>query len=155
MNNYLKFAICVLIPFVVGGFSSAFTIEAIPTWYTTIQKPSFNPPNWIFAPVWSTLYVLMGVSFYLVLTHPSSVSKQGAIFAFILQLTLNFFWSLVFFKWHEIGWAFIEIIAMWIAILFMIRRFYLIHPLAAYMNIPYILWVSFASVLNGTIYYLN
>lgn len=155
MNNYLKFAICILLPFAVGGISSRFTIDAIPTWYTTINKPSFNPPNWVFAPVWSTLYVLMGVSFYLALNHGKTNNSRWVIVTFTFQLILNFFWSFIFFKNNAIGMAFIEIILLWLAILIMIASFYKVKPLAAYMNIPYLVWVTFASILNGSIWMLN
>ena len=155
MNNYLKFAICILLPFAVGGISATYTIEAIPNWYTTIQKPSFNPPNWVFGPVWTTLYVLMGVSFYLVLQKCTKEQVKSVVAIFGIQLTFNFFWSIIFFHWHAIGLAFADILLMWVSILLMIRWFYKISPLAAYMNIPYILWVSFASLLNGSIYLLN
>jgi len=120
------------------------------------NKPSFNPPNWIFAPVWTTLYILMGIALYLVWKSTATASiKQTAILLFVVQLTLNFFWSILFFKFQLTGWAFVEIIAMWVAILFTILWFGKISSTAAWLLVPYICWVSFASLLNYSIWKLN
>ena len=94
-----------------------FTVNAIATWYMTLHKPSFNPPNFIFGPVWTLLYVLMGISFYLILKEPASDTRKKSIIIFITQLVFNFFWSIIFFNLHLIGAALIEIIAMWLSIL--------------------------------------
>jgi benzodiazapine receptor len=141
----------------VGGIAGYFTSSGVEGWYATANKPWFNPPNWIFAPVWTTLYVMMGIALYLVWrteTISSSV-KQTAIFLFVIQLTLNFFWSLIFFKMQQPGWAFAEIITMWLAILFTILWFGKISSTAAWLLVPYIFWVSFASALNYAIWKLN
>ncbi|MBK7666471.1 MAG: tryptophan-rich sensory protein [Sphingobacteriaceae bacterium] len=126
----------------------------MPLWYSTLSKPSFNPPNYLFGPVWTTLYILMGISFYLV--YQASQRKKGkVIFIFITQLVLNFFWSIIFFAWQQPGFAAIEIIAMWLSIAYMIYVYYPIHKVASLLQIPYLLWVSFATVLNISIFLLN
>lgn len=140
---------------VVGGFSGFLTANAIGTWYTTLNQPSFNPPNWVFGPVWTTLYLIMGISLYRIWSLPISEERNNAIKIFALQMTLNFFWSLIFFKWHLIGLALAEIIVMWFMIATMIHHFRKLDAAAGYMNIPYLLWVSFASILNGAYYFLN
>ena len=144
-----------LTPFIVGGISGLATFNGLKNWYNMIEKPSFNPPNYIFGPVWSALYFLMGISFYLIVKRPKSELRKKAIIIFLLQLFLNFCWSFIFFQFHQIGLAFLEIILIWISILFMIIRFYKINKYAALLQIPYLLWVSFACFLNGTIWYLN
>jgi translocator protein len=153
----MKLFISILIPLLVGGISGYFTSSGVEGWYATANKPWFNPPNWIFAPVWTVLYVMMGIALYLVWrteTISSSV-KQTAVILFVIQLTLNFFWSLIFFKMQQPGWAFAEIIVMWLAILFTILWFGKISSTAAWLLVPYICWVSFASVLNYAIWELN
>ena len=153
----MKLFISILIPLLVGGIASYFTSSGVEGWYATANKPWFNPPNWIFAPVWTALYVMMGIALYLVWrteTISSSV-KQTAVLLFVIQLTLNFFWSLIFFKLQQPGWAFAEIIVMWLAILFTILWFGKISSTAAWLLVPYICWVSFASVLNYAIWKLN
>jgi translocator protein len=153
----MKLFISILIPLLVGGISGYFTSSGVEGWYATANKPWFNPPNWIFAPVWTVLYVMMGIALYLVWrteTISSSV-KQTAVILFVIQLTLNFFWSLIFFKMQQPGWAFAEIIVMWLAILFTILWFGKISSTAAWLLVPYICWVSFAAVLNYAIWKLN
>jgi translocator protein len=152
----MKLIVSILLPLLVGGLSGYFTSPDIQGWYATVNKPSFNPPNWIFAPVWTTLYILMGISLFLVWKSESDKAvKQTAFILFIVQLTLNFFWSIIFFRLQQPGWAFVEIIAMWLAILFTILWFGKISSLAAWLLVPYICWISFASVLNYAIYKLN
>lgn len=154
-SKYILLFFAIMIPMLVGGVSGFLTAEAIPGWYATLNQPSFNPPNWIFGPVWTTLYLLMGISFYKILQLPASKDRTEAINVFYLQLMLNFFWSLIFFRWHLIGLALVEIIVMWISIAFMIHKFKKLNKFASYINIPYLCWVSFASVLNASYYFLN
>ena len=155
MPKSLKLIIAILLPMVVGGFSGFLTANSINDWYVTLNQPSFNPPNWVFGPVWTTLYLIMGISLYRIWRLPATEERNQAIKIFALQMTLNFFWSLIFFKWHLIGLALLEIIVMWIAIAMMIHHFRKLDAAAGYMNIPYLLWVSFASVLNGAYFILN
>jgi len=154
MNNAVKLLIALAIPLLIGFSGSFFTVSEIGSWYQTIQKPSWNPPNWIFGPVWTTLYVLMGISLFLV--WRSTASQKGvAIILFSIQLVLNFFWSFIFFKQHQTGFAFAEILALWLMILLTIFAFGSINKLAAWLLVPYISWVSFAAILNFTIWQLN
>jgi translocator protein len=157
MNNILKIIIAIAIPLIAGGISGFFTTSEISGWYQTITKPSWNPPNWLFGPVWTMLYILMGIALYLVWKNETAEAsiKRTAIILFAIQLLLNFFWSLIFFKQHQIGWAFIEIIAMWFFILLTIFAFAKVNTAAAWLLVPYICWVSFASILNYTIWKLN
>jgi tryptophan-rich sensory protein len=155
MNKFLKLVLCILVPLSVGAISGIATSRGVNGWYKTIHKPSFNPPNYLFAPVWTALYILMGISFYIILQTPHIKSKKYALSVFFIQLLLNSAWSFLFFKYHLIEVAFIEIIIIWISIICMILAFYKINKTAAYLQLPYLLWVSFASILNGAIWWLN
>ena len=155
MKHILKLILCITLPLIVGGISGYATSANINNWYVFLNKPSFNPPNYLFGPVWTTLYLLMGISFYMILQSPINEFRKKAITLFYIQLFLNFWWSFLFFKFHLLGSAFIEILMMWASILSMILLFYKVNKTAALLQIPYILWVSFASVLSGSIWYLN
>ncbi len=155
MNKYLKLFCCILFTLSIGAVSGVATSSGINNWFMELNKPFFNPPNFLFGPVWTILYILMGISFFLILQSPINMSKRKAIIIFFIQLTLNFFWSFIFFKFQLIGLAFIEIILIWIAILTMIIEFNKINVAAARLQIPYLLWVSFATLLNGAIWWLN
>jgi tryptophan-rich sensory protein len=139
----------------VGAISGIATAGGIDDWFYALNKPFFNPPNFVFGPVWSILYLLMGISLYLILSQTLSPQRTRAIVIFGIQLTLNFAWSFLFFKYRLLGIAFIEIIMIWVSIVFMIRSFYSLNKTAAYLQIPYLVWVSFASLLNGSIWFLN
>ncbi len=155
MNKLLKLFLCILIPLAIGAISGIATSSGLNDWYMTLNKPVFNPPGYIFGPVWTVLYILMGVSLYLIWQSPVSEQRTRAIALFAIQLFLNFWWSFFFFKFQLLGVAFLEIILIWMSIVAMIYAFYRIHKPAAYLQIPYLLWVSFASVLNGAIWWLN
>lgn len=152
MNKLWKLIISILLPFLASAIGGFFTVDSISTWYAGLIKPSFNPPNWIFGPVWSILYLLMGISLYLVWIKKYN---KPAFMLFGIQLFLNALWSILFFGMRMPLFAFIEIIFLWIAILMTIIFFYRINKISAYLLIPYILWVSFAAVLNFTIAVLN
>jgi tryptophan-rich sensory protein len=139
----------------VGSISGIATSQSVDTWFVGIIKPSFNPPNYLFAPVWTVLYLLMGISFYLILTANKTTQRKKAIIIFSIQLLLNFCWSFLFFKYHWLGIAFIEILLIWLSIISMILIFYKVNKTAALLQLPYLLWVSFASILNGAIWWLN
>jgi len=133
----------------VGFLGSIFTTSSIPTWYATLSKPFFSPPNWVFAPVWTTLYILMGISLYLVW------QKRKIPSVFWIQLILNFTWSIIFFGLKNPMLAFVNILALWIAIFLTIKSFSKINKLAGQLLYPYITWVSFATLLNLAIVILN
>ena len=152
----MKLIISLLIPLVTGFVSGFFTSGGVKGWYATANKPSFNPPAWIFAPVWTLLYILMGIALYLVWkSNPPKQLKKTAIVLFAVQLALNFCWSFIFFYFQQTGWAFVEIIAMWLMIQLTIIYFGKISRTAAWLLIPYLAWVSFAALLNYSIWQLN
>jgi tryptophan-rich sensory protein len=154
LKNILKLIICLIVPMLVGGISGVATVAGIKDWYVHLNKPFFNPPNYLFGPVWSILYLLMGVSLFMIL-QSKSITKKKAISIFFVQLFLNFWWSFLFFKFQLLGISLIEIVLMWLSILWMIIEFKKINKTAAYLQIPYLAWVTFASLLNLAIWYLN
>lgn len=156
IKSTIKLIAAILICLGAGLIGSVFTSPAIPTWYAALQKPIFNPPNWIFAPVWTTLFILMGISAFLVWERGIKKKKvKIALVMFSAQLMLNILWSLLFFGLRSPFYAFIEIIALWLAIILTILRFKEISKPAALLMLPYIIWVSFAAVLNIAIFALN
>jgi translocator protein len=147
------FAFCCLL---IGGIGSISTTPQIPTWYATLNKPFFQPPNYLFGPVWTLLYIMMGISAFMIWDKKISKKvKNSALTAFAVQLFLNAAWSPIFFSLHWLFIAFIVIVALWSAIVLTIKKFYPISKSAAYLLIPYLLWVSFASVLNLSLWLLN
>lgn len=157
MQKYLRVIYIVAICLAVGYLSSLVTIDSVKTWYLTIEKPFFNPPNWIFGPVWTLLYILMGIGGGLVwnqLENNKELVKKGLLF-FTVQLLLNALWSYLFFGLHNILLALIEIILLLLIIIETYLIFKKIDKTAGKLFIPYILWVSFATVLTISIYILN
>jgi tryptophan-rich sensory protein len=153
MNNGIKLSLCILLPLAIGAIAGYNTSLNITSWYLMLNKPSFNPPNYLFAPVWTMLYILMGISFFIIIKQNKMNKKLVLIY--FLQLLLNFFWSFIFFNFHQLGYALFEIILLWLSILVMVVLFFKSNKLAGLLNIPYLLWVSFASILNYSIYILN
>ncbi len=154
-TKLLKLVLSLALPLTAGAVAGLATVNAIPEWYSTLKSPPFSPPNWIFGPVWTVLYLLMGLSFYLVWTEPASRLRNIAMILYSVQLLLNFCWTFLFFYFKQIGWAFAEIVVLWIFIAGMIVLFYKVRRAAAYLNIPYLSWVSFAAVLNAAYFLLN
>jgi translocator protein len=182
-NNLLKLLLSIIICELAGAIGSFFTFSEINIWYKGLNKPFFNPPSWIFGPVWTILFVLMGVSLYLVWSKKWGDSvgflnkiggenrkawntwsqrffngtwqKANIILIFVLQLVLNIAWSIIFFGMHFPGAAFFELLMLWFAIVFTIINFYRVSKTAALLLLPYILWVSFAAILNYFIWILN
>lgn len=179
INNFLKFVIAVAISEMAGVIGAIFTAPSVAGWYTTLTKPALNPPGWIFGPVWTTLYFLIGVSLYLVwkrnwkVIHPlweksgkawnplserlwrGDLQKVNIIGIFIGQYILNILWSVVFFGLHRPDFALFVILALWVSIVYLIINFYRVSKLAAWLLLPYILWVSFATYLNYAFRALN
>jgi len=153
--NIIKLITTIGLCLLAGGIGSLATMPAINSWYVTLNKPSFSPPNWLFGPVWTALYILMGIAAYLIWREAGSKNIKGALIIFVMQLLLNIFWSLIFFGLRQPGWALGEIIVMWMAILATILAFYPISKIATGLLIPYLLWVTFASFLNLMIVRLN
>ena len=157
MNNVTRILSIVVGCLVIGYFSGIVTRSAITDWYPTLIKPSFNPPNWIFAPVWSALYIMMGVAAGLVwnkIEFQKEAVKKAIIF-FAIQLGLNALWSYLFFGLHNPMLAGLEIIILWLMIYETYVQFSKINKIAGYLFLPYIAWVSFAAVLNASIWWLN
>jgi benzodiazapine receptor len=154
-NQVLNFTMSIAPPLLVGAIAGMFTSKAIPEWYASLNQPSFSPPNWVFGPVWTALYILMGISLFFILRLPPDAARRRAIWIYCIQLFLNFCWSFLFFFFKNMGLALVEIILLWITIVLMLLYFYKLKPLSAYLNIPYLLWVSFATALNGAYYLLN
>jgi translocator protein len=146
----------ILIPLMVGYIGAIVTLAQITTWYSTLSKPWWSPPNWLFGPVWTTLYLLMGIALFLVWReglHRRDV--RFAILIFGVQLALNLLWSVVFFSFHALFGSFIIVMLLWLAILANIIAFLIISKWAGLLLVPYILWVSIASYLNYSVYLLN
>jgi len=140
----------------VGVIGAAFTAPSIPTWYATLAKPVFSPPGWLFFPVWTTLYLLMGVSAYLVWSSGMrKAAINDALMIFALQLTLNVLWSLAFFAYRSIIGAFVAIVFLWFAIIITIVSFGRLSKNASLLLLPYIMWVTFATILNFSFMMLN
>jgi tryptophan-rich sensory protein len=157
MNKISRITIVVIICLAVGYLSGMVTRASITTWYPTLVKPSFNPPNWIFAPVWTSLYVMMGVAAGLIwnqiTTQKAAVTK--ALQFFTIQLVLNALWSYLFFGLHNLMLATIEVVLLWLMIFETHSQFAKINKTASYLMLPYLAWVSFASVLTASIWWLN
>jgi len=152
----VAFIINIAITLSIGALGGYATSESVKTWYPTLNKPSFNPPNWLFAPVWTSLYVLIGISAYLIWMKRDRIKHfPRTVSIYFIQLILNLAWSFIFFYLHEIGFALAEIILLLIAIVVNATTFYKIDKWAGLLFIPYILWVSFASFLTYNIFILN
>ncbi len=153
-----KFIISIIVCESAGIVGSFFTISSIAGWYAGLVKPALNPPAWVFGPVWTTLYFMMGVALFLIWkSDPLADSKRRkkGVILFFIQLALNALWSIIFFGWHSPGWALADIVFLWLAIAATIISFYKISKPAAWLLAPYLLWVSFASYLNYAVWMLN
>jgi benzodiazapine receptor len=166
--GWLALVVALAIPLTVGGLSSLATRQAIPTWYRELRKPAWSPPRWLFAPVWTLLYLAMGVASWRIWRRGAQTGLterlwrrdrnsqvRGALALYGLQLVLNGAWSLIFFGGRRIDLALGEIALLWATILATLVRFYQIDPVAGWLLVPYQAWVSFASLLNATIWRLN
>jgi benzodiazapine receptor len=149
LNGVVKFVICILVSFAAAAIGSLFTFKAIPTWYAALKKPPYTPPNWAFGPVWTTLYVLMGISVFLV--WQEGLASDGVLLAFTLfwiQLVVNAVWSVIFFGAKSKGGGVVTIVILWFLILATMVTSFRVSTWAGALLIPYILWVSIASYLN-------
>lgn len=152
MNRWMVLAGFVLLCFAAAGMGSALTNLSVETWYAGLRKPSFNPPNWIFGPVWTALYLMMAVAAWLVWRRAGWDTSLTLFFA---QLALNVVWSGLFFGMRSPGAAFAEIVLLWFAILLTTVGFAAVSSAAAALMLPYLAWVAFAAVLNFSIWRLN
>lgn len=179
MKNFIKLVMSIVVCELAGVIGSFYTMPAINGWYASVNKAPFNPPNWIFGPVWIVLFFLMGISLFLVWQKKWTVKvseaeagqktwnpissklwlgswrEENVMIVFVLQLALNILWSVIFFGLKMPGVAFFELIMLWFAIEYMIVNFYRVSKTAGLLQIPYLLWVSFAGVLNFFVWILN
>ncbi len=154
LKNIILLFASVTISLFAGVIGSVFTFRNIPTWYAGLTKPPFSPPNWLFGPVWTILYILMGISLFLIIIKQKEIfSKPVKIF--LLHLGINSLWSIVFFGMKSPGSAFLVIIVLWYIIYYLIKTFRKIDKRASDLLIPYLAWVSFASLLNFSVWILN
>lgn len=156
MGNLIRLAASILVCQAAGALGAIFTVRAIPTWYSALNKPGFTPPSGLFGPVWVGLYTLMGIALFLILRLGwDNRNVRNAVYVFALQLLLNALWTPLFFGLHWLLPAFIEIVLLGVVILITIRLFYRLSPSAGLLLVPYALWVGFASALNLSFWLLN
>ena len=156
LKKFIKLILSILLCQTAGLIGSLFTFSAIPTWYANLNKPFFSPPNWLFAPAWILLYTLMGISFFLIWEKRTKKNPQNyPIRLFLVHLGLNSLWSIIFFGLKNPALAFVEIGVLWLIILEVIKVFRKIDSRTSILLYPYLAWVSFASLLNLTIWILN
>jgi benzodiazapine receptor len=151
----LALVVFILLTFAVAGLGGLATRNGLPGWYSTLAKPSWTPPSWVFGPVWTLLYTTMAVAAWLVLLRGGWNGARGALILFAVHLAVNAAWSVLFFGCHRPGLALVDIVILWGMILALIVAFRRISAGAALLLVPYLLWVSFATVLNGAIWWLN
>lgn len=151
----LPFSVSIILVFLTASIGSYFTTPNIASWYQYLKKPSFAPPNWLFGPAWTLFYFLMAVAAFLVWREKENQNIKPALLIYLIHLIFNALWSMIFFSLKNLGLAFFEIIILWILILITIIKFYKIKPIAGFLLIPYILWVTFASILNFAVWMLN
>ena len=157
-NNFVKLLVSIIVCELAGLIGSIFTMPAIPTWYAGLQKAALNPPSWVFGPVWTTLFALMGIAFFIVWKNRTNKNKAAVKTAFAIfagQLLMNILWSILFFGLQSPGSALLEVIGFWLMILVTIIAFSKVSKAAAWLLLPYILWVSFATYLNYAVWMLN
>ena len=156
MSNLFRLGIAVTIPLVVGGLSGFATAQGVRDWFPTLIKPWFNPPSWVFGPVWTLLYLMMGIAAFLVWQKGwEREAVRAALALFAIQLILNGLWSILFFGMRIPGLAFAEILLLWVSIGVTMVFFWRVAPVAGMLLLPYEAWVTFAAVLNGAIWILN
>ncbi len=156
MSDRWKLVVALALPLLVGALSGAATTEGVQSWYPGLEKPAFNPPSWVFGPVWTLLYLMMGFAAFRIWRRAGSTSGvRLALALFCCQLVLNGLWSILFFGLRAPGWAFAEIVALWLAIVATIWSFRRVEAASVWWLLPYLAWVSFAAVLNYSLWTLN
>ncbi len=155
MKTFIKLILSIVICQLVGFVGSLFTGMSVSTWYSALQKPSFTPPDYVFAPVWILLYLLMGIAAFLVWKEIESKEVKGALLFFSIHLAVNLLWTVIFFGLRSINGGFVVMIILWLMILVLIILFRKISRLSSILIIPYFLWVTFALILNAGIMILN
>jgi len=151
----LTFIVFIILCFTAAALGSIFTNSSLKSWYPSIKKPSWNPPNKIFAPVWTGLYMMMAVAGWMVWVRLPQKGFSAPMALFFVQLVLNTVWSVLFFGLRSPGWAFVELVLLWIGITLTMVSFWAVYWVAGVLFFPYLLWVSFAAILNFKIWQLN
>ncbi len=154
-RDSVKLVISIGVCLAAGLIGSMFTVSNIPVWYATLNKPFFSPPDWLFAPVWTILYILMGVALFYIWKAPKVKKTNEGLMLFGAQLIFNMIWSIIFFGFRSLAGGLISIVILLILIVMTTVQFYRIDKRAAYLMLPYLLWVCFATMLNISIYLLN
>ena len=154
MSKSFKYIISIITTIAIGALGTLFT-DSITTWYTTLEKPFFNPPNWVFGPAWTLLFILIGISFAIVWQKKGKLSLTFPFLIYPVQMLFNVLWSYTFFGLQSPALALVDIGILWILIIINIKIYYPISKAAAYLLIPYLAWVTFATSLNASILYLN
>ncbi len=155
-ENIFKLIVSLVLCYGAGAIGGLFTAPQIKTWYAFLDKPFFNPPSWLFAPAWTLLYTLMAISVFLIWKeYGKDPHVRSSVVLFFVHLFFNFIWSIFFFYWHQLLVAFIDIVLIWLFIIILILRFQKINKVAAYLLAPYLAWVTFASLLNFSVWILN
>lgn len=156
VRDLVALVVAVVVPLLIGGIGSIPTFSSIPTWYAQLNKPPWNPPDGLFGPVWTLLYILMGVAAWLVWRSGwQAPNVRSALILFAVQLVFNVLWSIIFFGLRSPGPALVEIVILWLLILATTVQFFRLNTIGGVLMLPYLLWVSFASVLNATVWSLN
>ena len=154
-GDWIGLIISILICFAVAALGSLATTPEIPAWYRGLKKPAWTPPNWLFGPAWTALYLAMAVAVWMVWKRAEGVGGNAALRVFAIQLALNLAWSFIFFKFHNPALAFAEIVLLWIAIAVTILKFAYVSEIAAWLLVPYLIWVTYAASLNFAIWRMN
>jgi tryptophan-rich sensory protein len=155
VRQVLTFLGFVAVTFAAAAVGGLVTSGSVHSWYPILVKPSWNPPSWVFGPVWTALYTMMAVAAWLVCRRAGWGGAKPALVLFAVQLVLNAAWSPLFFGWHRIGLAFVDIVLLWAAIVATTVAFWRVTTLAGWLFVPYLAWVSFAAVLNFVIWRMN
>lgn len=155
-RSILLLVACIVLPLIIGAIGSYFTISNIPGWYDTLVKPWFTPPSWVFGPAWTVLYIMMGISLWLIVKNGISepVVRQGVII-FGAQLIINLLWSIIFFGMRSPTGGLVAILVLLVLIMLTIRSFRIVSSQAAYLLIPYLCWTCFATILTAAVVILN
>lgn len=155
LKTWRPYIISALIAIAVGGLSALLSMDGMEAYSTSVVKPPLTPPGWVFGVVWTILYALMGISAAKIWLSSESVAKGQGLNLYVAQLIVNFFWSLIFFNAQAFGFAFIWLLLLWVLVLLMILQFYKVDKRAALLQIPYLIWLTFAAYLNLGVWILN
>lgn len=154
-SDWIGLIVFLVVCFAIAVLASIATRPEIPTWYAGLRKPTWTPPAWLFGPVWTALYVAMAVAGWLIWHRAGWQDGRLALTLFALQLVLNGAWSFIFFKFHRVGWAFVDIVVLWVAIAATIVTFAAVSQVSSLLLVPYLVWVSYAGALNLAIWRMN